>query len=159
VNAGLVPLLLLSATVGLMLAFVAIRRAAMAHIAFAAAALLAFFVSFGLSPSAIFTGLWLSMIAAAILVFLPVARWSFAVIPLCLNAGFWLGAGADLSGNRAALLIGILPLFISIPARWLARGKFNIAVKVVASWMIAIASLSLFVSLIPTPGYKPDHME
>ena len=58
-----------------------------------------------------------------------------------------------------ALLIGILPLFISIPARWLARGKFNIAVKVVASWMIAIASLSLFVTLIPTPGYKPDHME
>ena len=158
-NGGLVPLLLLSATVGLMLAFVAIRRATMAMVAFAAAALVAFSTSFGLSPGVIFTGLWLSIVAAAILVYLPVSRWSVAVIPICLNAGFWSGACAGLTGSRTALLIGILPLFIAIPAGWMARGKLNIAVKVGASWMIAIASLSLFVTLIPTPGYKPDHME
>ncbi len=128
-------------------------------VAIAAAALVAFSMSFGLSQGAIFTGLWLSMVVAAVLVYVPVSRWSVAVLPISLIAGFWSGACAGLTGSRAALLIGILPLFISIPARWLTRGKFNIAVKVVASWMIAIASLSLFVSLIPTPGYKPDHME
>ena len=35
----------------------------------------------------------------------------------------------------------------------------GIAVKVAASWMIAISSLALFVSLMPHPGYVPDHME
>jgi len=151
--------MLLSATIGLMLAFVPIRRATLALVAFAAAALAAFSVPIGLSPSVNFTGLWLSMIAAAILVYLPVARWSVAALPMCLNAGFWLGACAALSGNRTALVIGFLPALIAIPARWLTQRKFDIAIKVIASWMIAIASLSLFVSMIPTPGYKPDHME
>ena len=158
-NGGIVPLSLLSVTVGLMLAFVALPRATVAMVAFAAAALVAFSMPFDLPPDAIFTGLWLSMVAAAILVYLPVSRWSVAVLPICLNAGFWSGVYAGLTGGRAAFLVAILMLCIAIPARWLARGKFTIALKVVASWMIAIASLSLFVTLIPTPGYKPDHME
>ena len=33
------------------------------------------------------------------------------------------------------------------------------AVKVAASWMIAVSSLALFVSMMPHPGYVPDHME
>ncbi len=142
-----------------MLTFVAIRTVAMALVGFAAAALMAFTASPDIAPNIIFAGLWLSMIAAAVLVYLPVARWSLAALPISVNAGFWLGACAGLSNDLSVLAIGILPLFIAIPARLVAGGKFNIAVKVVASWMIAIASLSLFVTLIPTPGYKPDHME
>jgi hypothetical protein len=159
VNGGLVPLLLLSATVGLMLAFVPLRSATIALAGFGATALVAFAVSFDLAPNMVFAGLWLSMIAAAVLVYLPVKRWSVAALPLSLVAGFWLGACAGLTGNVGTLLIGVLPLFIAVPARALTNGKFNIALKVAASWMIAIASLSLFVTLIPTPGYKPDHME
>ncbi len=153
------PLLLLSATIGLMLAFVANRQATFALAGFGAAAVVAYAASLELGPNLVFAGLWLSMIAAALLVYLPVRRWSIAALPLSLNAGFWLGACASLTGNVAALVIGVLPLFIVIPARMLTIGKFSIALKVIASWMIAIASLSLFVTLIPTPGYKPDHME
>jgi len=158
-NAGIVPLLLLSLTVGLMLAFVPTRRATIASVVFAATAFLSFWVPLGLAPNMIFTGLWLTMIVAAILVYLPVAKWSIAALPICLSAGYWLGACAGLSNDLTALVIGILPLFISFPARWLTVRKFGIAVKIVASWMIAIASLSVFLTLIPTPGYKPDHME
>ncbi len=158
-NGGLVPLLLLGATVGLMLAFISGRLAIFALLGLAITALVAFAAQFDLAPNLVFAGLWLSMIAAALLIYLPVARWSALAIPLCLNAGFWLGACAGLSGDRTALLTGVLSSFILFPARLLVRGKFNIALKVVASWMIAIASLSLFVTLIPTPGYKPDHME
>jgi len=158
-NGGLVPLLLLSATIGLMLAFVPGRSAWFALAAFAVAALAGLAIPLGLSPQIIFTALWLSAIVAAILVYVPVARWSVAVLPLCLNAGFWLGASAALTGNHAALALGLLPVLIAIPARWFTHRKFDIVIKVIASWMIAIASLSLFVSLIPTPGYKPDHME
>ena len=158
-NGGLVPLLLLSAAIGLMLAFVPVRSAGLALAAYAAAALLGLAVSLGLSPGLVFTGVWLSAIAAAVLVYVPAARWSFALFPLSLNAGFWLGASAALAENRAALMIGLLPALVAIPAKWLTQRKFDIVIKVVASWMIAIASLSLFVSLISTPGYKPDHMQ
>lgn len=158
-NGGLVPLLLLSATIGLMLAFVPQRSAWLALVVFAIAAFSGWAVPLELSPPLVFTALWLSAIVAAILVYVPNARWSPAVLPLCVNAGFWLGACAALSGNLAVLALGIAPALVVIPARWLTQQKFDIVIKVIASWMIAIASLSLFVSLIPTPGYKPDHME
>ena len=158
-NGGLVPLLLLSASIGLMLAFVATRAMIIGLIAFVGAALLALAFPLGMSPNMLFAGLWLSMIAATILVYVPVVRWSFAAIPLCLNAGFWLGSCAALSGDSTAPALGLLPALVAIPAKWLTRREFDIAIKVVASWLIAIASLSLFVSLVPTPGYKPDHME
>jgi ABC-type proline/glycine betaine transport system permease subunit len=57
------------------------------------------------------------------------------------------------------LALGLLPTLLAIPVHWIARQKFAILLKVVASWVIAIASLALFVSVMPTPGYKPDHME
>ncbi len=158
-NGGLVPSLLLGATIGLMLAYVLNRQAIIGLLGFGIAATVAFAVPIDFAPNLVFAGLWLSMIAAAVLAYLPVARWSALALPICLNAGFWLGAGAGLSNNSLALLIGILASFILFPARLLARGRLNIALKVAASWMIAIASLSLFVTLIPTPGYKPDHME
>ena len=158
-NGGLVPLVLLSATIGLMLAFVASRRAWLALAVFAIAAVAGWAIPLGLSPQLIFTALWLSAIVAAILVYVCVAHWSMAVLPLCLNAGFWLGASAALTGNFLVLALGLVPALIAIPAKWLAQRKFDIVIRVAASWMIAIASLSLFVSLIPTPGYKPDHME
>ena len=158
-NGGLVPLMLLSATIGLMLAFVSMRSAWLALAVFAIAAFLGWAVPLGLSPQLIFSALWVSAIMAAILVYVPLARSWLAVLPLCVNAGYWLGACAALSGNFAVLALGFLPALIVIPAKWLSQRKFDIVIKVVASWMIAIASLSLFVSLIPTPGYKPDHME
>ena len=158
-NGGLVPLALLGATLGLMLAFAAGRTTSLGLLAFAAAALLAVLIPVGLSPNLLFAGLWISMIASAALVYVPPARWSVAILPLCLNAGFWLGAVAGVSDDRFALGSGLLAALIAFPAKWFIRQNFDIVVKVVASWMIAIASLSMFVSLMPTPGYKPDHME
>lgn len=159
VNGGLVPLYLLSATIGLMLSFVPGRGAWVAVAALALSAVLGFAVPLGLSSRVIFTALWLTVIVVAALVYFPVARWSAAALLLCIIAGFWLGASAALSPQRGALALGLIPVLIIIPGKWLTRTKFDIIIKVVASWMIAIASLSLFVSLIPTPGYEPDHME
>ncbi len=158
-NGGLVPLFLLSATLGLMLSFAPTRLTVYGLLGFAVTALLAFFLPLGLSPTVIFVGLWASMIATAALVYLPVARWSVAILPLCVNAGFWMGTFAAAPDNRVGLALGLLPALIAFPAKWLICNKFDIVIKVVASWMIAIASLSMFVSLLPTPGYKPDHME
>jgi hypothetical protein len=158
-NGGIIPLLLLSVTLGLMLAFATTRLTIVGLAAFASVALLAFAAPIALASNSIFIGLWLTIIAAAALVYLPVARWRHAIIPLCLNAGLWLGAYAALSGDRRDFALGLIPALIAIPAKWLVRRRLNLGLKVVASWVIAIASLALFVSLMPSPGYKPDHME
>ncbi|MBA3667386.1 MAG: hypothetical protein H0W65_06655 [Sphingomonas sp.] len=158
-NGGLVPLFLLSATLALMLSFAPIRMTSLGLLAFAAITPLLFLMSGALSSTIIFLGLWASMIATALVVYLPIARWSAAILPLCLNAGFWMGAYAALYSDRAGLALGLVPALLAFPVKWLIRRKFDIVIKVVASWMIAIASLSMFVSLMPTPGYKLDHME
>lgn len=158
-NGGLVPLALLSVTLALMLACVTRRTAGAGIAAFAVAAMLSCALPVALAPAMVFAGLWLSTIVAAALVYWPAHRWSVAALPLCLVAGSWLGAAAALADGLPTLLPAILPVLLAFPARWLATPRRKTALKVAASWLIAIAALALFVSLVPTPGYEPDHME
>ncbi len=158
-NGGIAPLLLISATIGLLLAFTSLRQISFGLLAFGVAAMIGFAAPHLLALQLVFAGLWLSIIATAALVYLPAGRWRAAALPLAINDGLWLGACAAMTSDVRGLGLGLLPALLAIPANWLAMRKFNIIIKVVASWMIAIAALSAFVSLMPTPGYKPDHME
>ncbi|MEO7365528.1 MAG: hypothetical protein ABIW03_04335 [Sphingomicrobium sp.] len=159
-NGGILPLLLLCATVGLVLARTEWREAWIGVAALGASALL---VSFAVFPSqwqeAIFVGLWLSVIATAVLTYVPriiARRWAASA---AINAGVWAGSLASISGMRSGLLPALLISLILIPGHWVGERISEMPVKVVASWMIAIACLSMFVSLVPTPGYEPDHMQ
>ena len=160
-NAGILPLLLLSATLGLSLSQASSRQA---WTGFAVALVVAFVVALlpipqGASPI-VFAGLWVSMIVTAALVYLPARlprRWA---VPAAANAGAWAGAHAATSASLPASVLAAIPLcLVFYPGRWIAARGYDIAVKVAASWMIAIASLSLFVSAMPTPGYQQDHMQ
>lgn len=160
-NAGILPLLLLSATLGLALSRASERGA---WIAIGAAIATALAVAILPVPTnaqpVVFAGLWVSMILTAIVVYLPkgISR-RFAIIAP-VNAGIWAGALFALSPGLPASALAAVPLFLLFyPGRWLAARGYGVAVKVAASWMIAIASLSLFVSATPTPGYVQDHME
>lgn len=159
-NSGLLPQMLISATIALMLSLVSWRIAIVSGVVFVMASVAMLFVP--LSPQfadAALIGLWLTMIVTALMVYLPTAHWTRLALPMSLNAGIWTGACAVLAGHHGGLLLGLLPLFILIPARLIVARNFTMIIKVVASWMIAIATLSAFVSLVPTPGYKPDHMQ
>ncbi|MDQ3074302.1 MAG: hypothetical protein M3Q88_01640 [Pseudomonadota bacterium] len=158
-NGGIVPLLLISATVGLILAFAPLRMAVYGLLAFAGAAMLGYMGPKLFPLGAVFIGLWLSVVGTAVLAYLPVARWRIALVPVTINDGLWLGACAAMTSTAAGLFAGILTILLVFPAKWLVERQFAIVIKVIASWMIAIASLSMFVSLMPTPGYEPDHME
>lgn len=158
-NGGLVPFILIGFSVGLMLAFASNRVAGLALAALAGAASLTFLATRNMPQDLVFAGLWGSMIAVAGTTFLRIGRWPIVFITLSIIAGFWLGACAAVTSEFPDLIWGTVAAFICFPARWLADHRFDIVIKVVASWMIAIASLSMFVSLMPTPGYKPDHME
>jgi hypothetical protein len=158
-NGGIVPLLLIGFSVGLMLAFAPGRVMKGALGALCGAAIVGFFLFTSLPATLTFVGLWTTTIAVAATSYLPTARWPTLPVILSSLAGLSLGACAGLNGDYRGLVLGLLVAFVCYPAKWLAARKLDIVIKVVASWMIAIASLSMFVSLMATPGYKPDHME
>ena len=159
-NGGIVPILLICATLGLALSLVGTRDAWLGVTAIVLSALIV--STLKIAPGAsniIFAGLFLSTIFTALLIYLPRSwprRWA---IPVAVNAGGWAGALASLSGMHTGLWLALPLCLICLPGRWIVQRGLGIAVKVAASWMIAIASLALFVSMMPHPGYVPDHME
>ena len=159
-NGGIIPSLLLAATIGLLLSF-APRRLAL--IAIACMALAAGLFALPMLPTslttAVFVVVWLTIMVAAGLTFGPPSLAQHLAIPLAIVAGAGVGALAAVLDRRSDLLLAVPAGLLFVPGAWLvARGR-AIGVKIVASWMLAIALLSMFVSLTPTPGYQPDHME
>jgi hypothetical protein len=158
---GVVPPALLLAALGLALAFA--PRSAWAP------SLLALIVTLGASlfvllPQAwvegIFLGCWISVAATAASVHLVRGLRPGAAVALSINAGVWASAVVSLSGSRIDLLKALPCLLIVLPASWVIGRHASIPVKVVSSWVIAIAILAATLQLLPvTPGYLPDHME
>ena len=103
--------------------------------------------------------LWVSVVVTAVLAYLPGRIATRAILPLAINAGAWLGVVAAASAMRPVMLAGLVAALVFLPVHALSSRGSAIAVKVVASWMIAIGTLAVFVSMVPTPGYKQDHME
>ena len=159
-NGGILPLLLLGLTLGIALTSVPTRLALRAWIAAFAVALA---VSFVPVPKHMLVaaeiGLSVSAILTALIVYLPASWTPRLVFPAGFNAGLWLGTTASAADNRLGLLPALALALIFLPISMVGLQKSRVATKVVASWMIAIGSLSVFVSMVPTPGYKQDHMQ
>lgn len=108
---------------------------------------------------AIFIACWGSVIVTAALVHLPQGLGNRAALPLAANAGLWTGAIITVAGTRLDLAWALPCVLFAFPAAWLVRHRGGIAVKVIASWLIAVAILAGTLPIVPTPGYMPDHME
>lgn len=159
-NGGFIPTLLLCATIALMLSFTN-RRVAWFGLAgmTATAAVLALIA---LPPSfapAVLIGVFATIIVAAALTYLPPALARSWAIPLAVVAGAEVGMMASLSGRKIDLLFALPLSLLFLPGRWIVARGYGLGIKIVASWMIAIALLSTFVSMTPTPGYQADHRE
>jgi hypothetical protein len=77
-----------------------------------------------------------------------------------INAGVWASAVASVSGSRLDLLEALPFVLLFRPASCVVRRYASIPVKVVSSWVIAVAVLAGMLQLLPvTPGYLPDHLE
>ncbi|WP_309612375.1 hypothetical protein [Sphingomonas sp.] len=148
------------AALGLALAFIPLRRALIAAGVMVLVALAACWSSppeQWIEP--IFVGCWLSVIATAGLVHRPLKVPPALFLAAAANVGLWAGLVTSVAGQSRDLAIAlpcVLLLFIGRPI--VVRG-WGIGVKVVASWLTAVAILATMVSLTPTPGYKQDHME
>lgn len=157
---GFLPPAILCAVLGLALAFVTLRQAlvAAAIMAFAAAAvwLIAPPVSL-IEP--IYVGCWLSVIACAALAYRPQALPRAGFTIAAGNAGVWAGAVTAVSGQGRDLAIALPCVLLFVPGQPVVRRGWGTGLKILASWLTAVAILATMVSLTPTPGYKPDHME
>lgn len=155
------PAALLFVALGLALAFA--PRSARASSLLALVATLSIF-SFVPTPStwleAAFVGCWLAVIATAASVHLGGGLGRYAALVLSVNAGIWASAVISVSGSRLDVLKALPCLLIVSPASWVVRRYDSVPVKVVSSWVIAVAVLAITLQLLPiTPGYLPDHLE
>jgi hypothetical protein len=161
VRGGALPAALLCASVGLAIAF-APRRAWIPSIAIlTATAIVAGTVVFGVSGlESVFFGCWMSVAASAATVHIPRGLRARGALVLSLNGGLWSGGVIAAAGSHADLLEALPCVLVLLPAAWIVRSDALIVVKVISSWLIAIAMLAATLALLPvTPGYMPDHLE
>jgi hypothetical protein len=108
----------------------------------------------------VFLACWVAVVATAATVLLVRRLGLLAALLLSIDAGVWASAVLSPSGSRLDVLMALPCLLVVLPASWVARRYASTPVKVVSSWIIAVAVLAITVQLLPvTPGYLPDHME
>lgn len=157
---GFLPPAILCCAIGLVLAFLGWRKALLGAGLLAAVAITVFLIG----PDAawieiIFLGCWLSVIGSALLLVRHARLNHNLVFAAALNAGLWVGAVSSVAGDANALRISLPIVLVSLPGSAIVARGWEISVKVLASWLTAVAILATMLSLTPTPGYVPDHME
>jgi hypothetical protein len=108
---------------------------------------------------AIFIVCWLSVIVTAAFVHVRRPLGLNAAMPLAINAAIWGGATIASAGTASAVIKALPVLLLAFPAKWLVNQQAGLSIKVVASWLVAIAILAIGLTAVPTPGYIADHME
>jgi len=160
-NGGVLPAALLCAALGLGLASAERRtelpRFAVLAVTACATALAPIPVTWS---HAVFLGCWTSIMASAAIVHEPRALKDNAALALTLNAAVWTGAVMALAPSKVDLLEALPLALCAWPAAWARRRGQAIVLKVLASWLMAVAMLGATLQLLPvTPGDLPDHME
>ena len=157
---GFLPPAILCAALGLALAFVPLRQALIAATLMTLVMLTVFAIGVpGEWIEAAFVGCWLSVITCALLLIRPQAYPRALYWAAAANAGLWAGAVTSVSGRGRDLAIAVPCVLLFIPGCYIVARGWDIGLKVLASWLTAVAILATMVSLTPTPGYESDHME
>ncbi len=157
---GVVPPALMFAALACMLAFApAWRRGAAGLAALATAFTVAQLSLPPKSVEIVFLGCWASLIATAAMVHFGGHLSGYRPLAFAINAGAWAGTTVAIAGTTLDLVAAALWLALAAPFAWLVASGRGVAVKVVSSWLIAIALLAAVLPIVPTPGYAPDHLE
>ena len=157
---GFLPPAILCAVLGLALAPLPLRRALLAAGLTCVLALATYSAAPGTAwIEPIFLACWLSVIACALLLIRPERVPRGVFFGAAANAGLWTGAVTAVAGRQQDLAIALPCLLLVLPGHLIHQRGWVISLKVLASWLAAVAILATMVSLTPTPGYAPDHME
>ncbi len=153
---------LLLACLAFALAFVPRRTAIAACVTAAAVLVGAYFLVASPFVEVAFAGCWISLAIAALSVYWPETARSRGWLCLAFggNVGIWAGLVLKTEAPASALLPVIAVLLLTIPARFCVARGWEIAPRVVTSWLLAVALLvGAIPHLIVHPGYVPDHRE
>lgn len=157
---GALPPALLCFAVGLMLAFIPRRWIAPCLVALVGAALAISLIGVPARLEDVaFAGCWISLVLTALTLHWPGGPGPRTSAILCMNAGLWAGAVVAVAGRPWDLAVATSAVLVFWPAMVLLRTPARLGVKIVASWLVAVAILAAALPLTTTPGYKPDHME
>ena len=157
---GALPAALIFAAIGFALAFTPRRMRLPAVFVAVLGAFVTLEIAFDVAHAeAIYIACWTSIIVAAASVHFTGHRPGWAVLALVTTCGAAAGSVIALTGTLPDLAVAVPAVLVIFPASWLVSRGNGIAVKVVSSWLIAIAILAAALPLTPTPGYAPDHME
>jgi len=153
----LLPAALVSAALGLALGAAPASATLLALTLFAATAVATGSLHFPVDMQRVaLPGCWISIVASAASVHRPSKILATA---LACNAGLWLGCLIGTADVRMPLAGSAALVLIFLPVRQL-HARLPVALKVVSSWLIAVAILAATLPFIPvTPGYQPDHIE
>ena len=153
---------LLLAVVAFALAFAGRRIASGGIVAGVAACLATILLVRVPAPSWVFAGCWASLIATALSVYFPQAlqRWPWLALPLAANGGVWAPLVVATQAAATDVLPILATLALIIPASLCVARGWALAVRVVTSWLLAVALLvGAIPYLVVHPGYVADHRE
>lgn len=157
---GVWPPALLCAALGLALGFAPVRVRLPALLVLVGVAVAASRLTFPTAwHEAIFAGCWISVVLAALAVHRREMASLLPAVALAANTGLWAGSVVAIAGTDRDLAQALPVALLAFPAAWLVGHRGGIAVKVAASWLVAVAILVAALPMVATPGYVPDHME
>lgn len=108
----------------------------------------------------VFLGGWACVAATAAAVHLPRGVLACGAVGLACNAGFWGGAEVALAGSHLDVVKALACVLLLFPAAFIVDKRAPIIVKVISSWLVAVAILAAALQFLPvTPGYLPDHLD
>ncbi len=107
----------------------------------------------------VFLACWITIAATAAMVHFGRYLDRPRSLILAINAGTWAGAAVAIAGTTLDLAQAVPWLLLVVPGAWLVATGRGVGIKVVSSWLIAIAVLAAVLPIVPTPGYSPDHLE
>lgn len=162
---GALPPALLCAALGLALAFAPRKAVPGSLLALVAVAAAVVFLAPRIGSlvawqEPVFIGCWTSIVLAAAAVHLPRGVGPRLALALAVNSGLWAGAVIAVGGARLDLLKALPWSLLALPGGWVVARRRGVVLKVMASWLIAVAVLAAALpATTRTPGYKPDHMD
>jgi hypothetical protein len=150
---------LLASATGFALSFLGERRIIVPLLLYFGAAIAVF--ATGFAPSWATTAAGVSAVITALAVHWPKRNSHTLAAIIALNAGFWSGALAALTGPSVEWAATLL-ILIAIPGHWIAAMKAPqaaVILKIVAGWVAAVAILTTALPLLMTAGNQMDHRE
>lgn len=107
----------------------------------------------------VFLGCWASAVVTAAAVHLPQGLGPKLTMVLAINTGLWTGLVIAVAGEQVDLAKALPAVLLCVLGAWIIKTRRAIVIKIAASWLIAVSVLSASLPMVPTPGYRADHME